>query len=117
MSDIGRFFNVDPLADKYVYNSPYAFAENKLGMGVELEGRELLSFLEGAANAVLTNHHPTQAGRGAGSSTTKDQGAYARGQQAGDVVSLIVGGVEAIGGALTAAAGVVAEIPTVGISQ
>jgi RHS repeat-associated protein len=42
--DIGRFFNVDPLADKYVYNSPYAFAENKLGLGRELEGLELAPF-------------------------------------------------------------------------
>lgn len=116
MSDIGRFFNVDPLADKYVYNSPYAFAENKLGMGVELEGRELLSFLEGAANAMWSNHHPTQAGRGMGLSTTKDQGAYMRGQQAGDVASLIIGTVEAVGGALSAAAGVVGEIPTAGLS-
>lgn len=40
---IGRFFNVDPLAEKYVYNSPYAFQENKLGMGVELEGLEMVS--------------------------------------------------------------------------
>ncbi|MDB9384708.1 putative toxin [Nodularia spumigena CS-584] len=38
---IGRFFNVDPLAEKYNYNSVYAFAENKLGMGRELEGCEL----------------------------------------------------------------------------
>ncbi|WP_420386229.1 DUF6443 domain-containing protein [Roseivirga sp.] len=38
---IGRFFNIDPLTDKYVYNSPYAFAENKLGLGRELEGLEL----------------------------------------------------------------------------
>ncbi|HPM32590.1 MAG TPA: DUF6443 domain-containing protein, partial [Chryseolinea sp.] len=44
--DIGRFFNVDPLADKYVYNSPYAFAENKLGLGVELEGLELVPWNE-----------------------------------------------------------------------
>jgi hypothetical protein len=29
------------LADKYVYNSPYAFAQNKLGLGIELEGLEL----------------------------------------------------------------------------
>jgi RHS repeat-associated protein len=42
--EIGRFFNIDPLADSYVYNSPYAFAENKLGMGIELEGLELLPF-------------------------------------------------------------------------
>jgi len=38
--DIGRFFNVDPLADKYVYNSPYAFAENRVIDGRELEGLE-----------------------------------------------------------------------------
>lgn len=42
MSDVGRFFNIDPLSTKYPYNSPYAFQENKLGMGVELEGLELL---------------------------------------------------------------------------
>ncbi|WP_317166896.1 RHS repeat domain-containing protein, partial [Chryseobacterium indologenes] len=42
MPDVGRFFNIDPLAEKYTYNSTYAFQENKLGMGVELEGLELL---------------------------------------------------------------------------
>ena len=42
MPDLGRFFNIDPLATKYPYNSPYAFQENKLGMGIELEGLELL---------------------------------------------------------------------------
>ncbi|MDH5379945.1 MAG: hypothetical protein OEW75_03785 [Cyclobacteriaceae bacterium] len=40
MPEIGRFFNVDPLADKYVYNSPYAFSENKVTSHVELEGLE-----------------------------------------------------------------------------
>ena len=39
---IGRFFNVDPLAAKYPYNSMYAFQENKLGLGRELEGLELI---------------------------------------------------------------------------
>jgi RHS repeat-associated protein len=38
--DIGRFFNVDPLADKYVYNSPYAFSENQVVAHRELEGLE-----------------------------------------------------------------------------
>ncbi|MFD1001462.1 RHS repeat domain-containing protein [Ohtaekwangia kribbensis] len=38
--DIGRFFNVDPLAEKYYYNSPYAFSENKVTSYVELEGLE-----------------------------------------------------------------------------
>ncbi|MCE7992156.1 MAG: hypothetical protein HEP71_09260 [Roseivirga sp.] len=37
----GRFFNIDPLTDKFFYNSPYAFAENKLGLGIEFEGLEL----------------------------------------------------------------------------
>ncbi|WP_406844824.1 hypothetical protein [Flavobacterium soyae] len=34
---------IDPLAEKYPYNSTYAFQENKMGMGVELEGLELAS--------------------------------------------------------------------------
>jgi len=38
---IGRFFNIDPLAEKYPYNSTYAFQENKMGLGRELEGLEL----------------------------------------------------------------------------
>lgn len=33
--------SVDPLADKYTYNSPYAFQENKMGLGIELEGLEV----------------------------------------------------------------------------
>ncbi|WP_159447913.1 RHS repeat domain-containing protein [Salegentibacter salinarum] len=43
MSDpaIGRFWQIDPLAEDYTYNSTYAFQENKMGMGVELEGLEL----------------------------------------------------------------------------
>ncbi|MFC5193317.1 RHS repeat domain-containing protein [Algoriphagus aquatilis] len=41
--DIGRFFNIDPLADKYVHNSPYAFSENKVVAHVELEGLESVS--------------------------------------------------------------------------
>ncbi|HUH51221.1 MAG TPA: hypothetical protein VLZ11_03915 [Flavobacterium sp.] len=38
---IGRFMSIDPLAEKYAYNSPYAFQENKMGLGRELEGLEL----------------------------------------------------------------------------
>ena len=62
---IGRFWQIDPLADEYVYNSTYAFQENKMGMGIELEGAELLgldvaqkliqrgiSFFEGADKMV-----------------------------------------------------------------
>ncbi len=38
---IGRFWQIDPLAEDYTYNATYAFQENKMGMGVELEGLEL----------------------------------------------------------------------------
>ena len=40
----GRFWQVDPLADKYVYNSTYAFSENKVTGHVELEGLEAVPF-------------------------------------------------------------------------
>ncbi|WP_109302121.1 DUF6443 domain-containing protein [Aquimarina sp. AU474] len=41
---IGRFWQIDPLAEKYTYNSTYAFQENKMGIGVELEGLEVEEF-------------------------------------------------------------------------
>ncbi len=41
---IGRFWQIDPLADKYEYNSPYAFSENKVTGHVELEGKEGIDF-------------------------------------------------------------------------
>jgi RHS repeat-associated protein len=37
---IGRFIQIDPLSDKYVHNSTYAFSENKVTSHVELEGLE-----------------------------------------------------------------------------
>ena len=37
---VGRFFAVDPLYREYPWNSPYAFSENRLIDGVELEGLE-----------------------------------------------------------------------------
>ena len=37
---IARFFNVDPLAEDYVYNGVYNFAENRVIDGIELEGLE-----------------------------------------------------------------------------
>jgi RHS repeat-associated protein len=35
-----RFWSVDPLAAKYPWNSPYAFAENRVIDGIDLEGAE-----------------------------------------------------------------------------
>jgi hypothetical protein len=37
---IGRFGAVDPLSEKYLYNSTFAFSENRLIDGFELEGLE-----------------------------------------------------------------------------
>jgi RHS repeat-associated protein len=45
MSDpqTGRFISVDPLSEKYVHNSTYAFSENKVTAHIELEGLESVS--------------------------------------------------------------------------
>jgi RHS repeat-associated protein len=37
---LGRFLSVDPLSATYPWNSPYAFAENRVIDGMDLEGRE-----------------------------------------------------------------------------
>jgi len=41
---IGRFFAVDPLFKKYPHNSPYAFSENRVIDGIELEGLEYITY-------------------------------------------------------------------------
>jgi RHS repeat-associated protein len=50
---IGRFFNVDPIAEKFFYNSPYAFSENKVTTHIELEGLEALHYCDANGNDVL----------------------------------------------------------------
>lgn len=61
MSDVGRFFNIDPLATKYPYNTPYAFQENKMGLGRELEGLELVKDLRHAPqNSMIYTNSKTQ---------------------------------------------------------
>jgi len=54
---IGRFWSIDPLADRYVYNSTYAFSENKITSYVELEGLEAKLAIAGVGNS---NTHYTQ---------------------------------------------------------
>ncbi len=39
---MGRFFNIDPLSEKYAYQSHYNFSENKVVSHVELEGLEAI---------------------------------------------------------------------------
>jgi RHS repeat-associated protein len=54
---IGRFIEIDPLSEKYDYNSTYAFSENKLTVHVELEGLEaeyINSFLNEGWNLLIS---------------------------------------------------------------
>lgn len=41
---LGRYMSVDPLAASFPWNSPYAYAENRVIDGLDLEGREYISF-------------------------------------------------------------------------
>ena len=47
---LGRFWSVDPLAAKYPWNSTYAFAENRVVDGRELEGLEYMSVNNSGVN-------------------------------------------------------------------
>jgi hypothetical protein len=42
----GKFWQVDPLSEEYVYNSVYAFSENHVTSHIELEGLEKVSIKE-----------------------------------------------------------------------
>ena len=52
---VGRFFAVDPLTKKYPWNSSYAFSENRVIDGVELEGLEV-EFVGKNGHTVTFNH-------------------------------------------------------------
>lgn len=41
---VGRFLSLDPLATKYPHNSPYAFSENRVVDGRDLEGAEYVHY-------------------------------------------------------------------------
>ncbi len=41
---IGRFLSVDPLAQSYLWNSTYAFSENRVIDGIDLEGSEYITY-------------------------------------------------------------------------
>lgn len=47
---IGRFFAIDPLAGQYPYNSTYAFSENRVLDGIELEGLEITLLKDNQGN-------------------------------------------------------------------
>ena len=49
---LGRFLSVDPLFKTYPWNSTYAFSENRVIDGIELEGLEFLSVKDGSESNV-----------------------------------------------------------------
>jgi RHS repeat-associated protein len=44
---LGRFLSVDPLRSSYPHNSTYAFSENRVVDGIDLEGREWSRYTDG----------------------------------------------------------------------
>jgi RHS repeat-associated protein len=60
---LARFFNVDPLAEEFSYQSPYNFSENRVIDGIELEGLERLSVHTPTwayGTNTIRNNHPTE---------------------------------------------------------
>ena len=55
---IGRFFSIDPFAKDYPHNSPYAFSENRVIDGIELEGLEYLSIHMQRGDGVRSHLYP-----------------------------------------------------------
>lgn len=55
---VGRFFSMDPMERLYVWNSPYAFSENRVIDGVELEGLEYVrkTHVVGGEGQILYTH-------------------------------------------------------------
>ena len=66
---LGRFFAVDPLEKDYPWNSPYAFSENRVIDGVELEG---LEFLDSDESLIFINWGQTQIHRENASAATNN---------------------------------------------
>ena len=60
---IGRFLQIDPLSHKYSHNSTYAYAENKVTIGIDLEGLELLPVNSSWFRAVVEAKNEPHYGR------------------------------------------------------
>jgi RHS repeat-associated protein len=74
---LGRFLSLDPLAKEYAHNSPYAFSENRVLDGIDLEGAEFVAVREGLGYYLYTspkagNGNPSDPMRSKGHPYTKD---------------------------------------------
>lgn len=61
---IGRFWQVDPLADSFRYNSVYDFSEDRVINGVELEGKEWRNFMSKFKDPSELTLKPIPSGKG-----------------------------------------------------
>ncbi len=57
---IGRFLSLDPLTKDYPWNSPYAFSENRVIDGIDLEGLEYYPMVDHNFTSHLTNEQQSQ---------------------------------------------------------
>ncbi|MEO0037049.1 MAG: hypothetical protein RIQ59_260 [Bacteroidota bacterium] len=55
---IGRFMSIDPLAEKYSYQSPNNFSENRVVDSRELEGLEAVKSIDGNVVTVTVRVRP-----------------------------------------------------------
>jgi len=60
----GRFLSVDPLGENFQFNSTYAFAENRVINGIELEGLEWENFMSKFKNPNQLAVKPIPTGQG-----------------------------------------------------
>ena len=84
-SAIGRFWSIDPLADGYVYNSPYNFAENSVIANSELEGLEakIAIYGEGAIGSTAYTSNDINSFHNRASTLEKNNGYNAEGVRNG----------------------------------
>ncbi|RNA62869.1 RHS repeat-associated core domain-containing protein [Chryseobacterium nematophagum] len=77
MPDLGRFFNVDPLSEKYAYQSHYNFSENRIIDARELEGLEAVLVKDTKHNQPIIK--AANSGQYADNSNTKTIHVFAHG--------------------------------------